>query len=32
MANVLIVDDAKIMRITIKKIVEQLGHTVVAEA
>ncbi|MCK5294652.1 MAG: response regulator [Arcobacteraceae bacterium] len=32
MANVLIVDDAKIMRITIRKILEQLGHTVVGEA
>ena len=32
MANVLIVDDAKIMRITIRKILEQLGHHVSGEA
>jgi len=32
MAKVLIVDDAKIMRITIRKIIEGLGHTVIAEA
>lgn len=31
MANVLIVDDAKIMRINIKSILEKLGHTIVAE-
>jgi len=32
MAKVLIVDDAKIMRITIRKIIEGLGHTVIGEA
>jgi len=32
MANVLIVDDAKIMRISIKKMLEKLGHTVIGEA
>lgn len=32
MAKILIVDDAKIMRIQIKKILEGLGHTVVGEA
>lgn len=32
MAKVLIVDDAKIMRITIRKIIEQIGHTVIGEA
>ncbi len=32
MANVLIVDDAKIMRMNIRKMVEQLNHTVVGEA
>jgi len=32
MAKVLIVDDAKIMRITIKKMMEKLGHTVIGEA
>jgi len=30
--NVLVVDDAKVLRITIKKILESLGHTVIAEA
>jgi len=32
MAKVLIVDDAKIMRITIRRAMESLGHEVVAEA
>ncbi len=32
MANVLIVDDAKIMRMNIKNVLEKLGHTVVGEA
>lgn len=32
MAKILIVDDSKIMRINLKKIFEELGHTVVAEA
>jgi two-component system chemotaxis response regulator CheY len=32
MAKVLIVDDAKIMRISIRKIIEKLGHIVVGEA
>ena len=32
MANILIVDDAKVMRITIQKQLEQLGHTVIAQA
>jgi len=32
MANVLVVDDAKIMRMNIKGILEKLGHTVVGEA
>ena len=32
MANVLVVDDAKIMRMNIKKMLNSLGHTVVAEA
>lgn len=32
MANVLIVDDAKIMRMNIKGILEKLGHKVVGEA
>lgn len=32
MANILIVDDSKIMRINLKKLVEELGHKVVAEA
>jgi len=32
MANVLIVDDAKIMRINIKGVLEKLGHKVVGEA
>lgn len=32
MANILIVDDAKIMRAYIKKMLVELGHTVVAEA
>ena len=30
--KVLVVDDAKVLRITIKKILEALGHTIVAEA
>ena len=32
MANVLVVDDIKIMRFTIKTILEELGHNVIAEA
>lgn len=32
MANILVVDDSKIMRINLKKILEELGHTVIAEA
>jgi two-component system chemotaxis response regulator CheY len=32
MATVLIVDDAKVMRINIRKMLEELGHEVVAEA
>ncbi|MEA3383091.1 MAG: response regulator [Campylobacterota bacterium] len=32
MATVLIVDDAKIMRLNVRKMVEELGHEVVAEA
>jgi two-component system chemotaxis response regulator CheY len=32
MANVLIVDDAKIMRLNLKIILEKLGHQVVSEA
>ena len=32
MANILIVDDAAFMRMTIKKMVSAHGHTVVAEA
>jgi len=32
MAKALIVDDAKIMRISLKKIIENLGHEVVGEA
>ena len=32
MAKVLIVDDAKIMRANIRKMLEKLGHEVVAEA
>jgi len=32
MASVLIVDDIKIMRFTIKNILEELGHKVIAEA
>ena len=32
MANILIVDDAKIIRISIKKHIEKLGHTVIATA
>ena len=32
MAKVLIVDDAKIMRISLKKIIENLGHEVIGEA
>ncbi len=32
MANVLVVDDAKIMRINIRKILEQLNHTIISEA
>ena len=32
MANVLIVDDVRIMRLNIKSILEKLGHTVVGEA
>ena len=32
MAKVLVVDDATIMRINIKRMLEQLGHEVVAEA
>lgn len=32
MANILVVDDVKIMRLTIRKHLESLGHTVVADA
>ena len=32
MANVLVVDDAKIMRMNIKKMLNSLGHTIVGEA
>jgi len=32
MAKALIVDDAKIMRISLKKIIEKLGHEVIGEA
>ena len=32
MANILVVDDIKIMRFTIKIILEELGHKVIAEA
>ncbi len=32
MANILVVDDAKIMRANIKKMLEHLGHTVTGEA
>jgi len=32
MANILVVDDVKIMRLTIKRHLEDLGHNVVAEA
>ena len=32
MANVLIVDDARIMRMNIRGVLEKLGHTVVGEA
>lgn len=32
MANVIVVDDAKVMRISIIKQLEKLGHTIVAEA
>jgi len=32
MATFLIVDDAKVMRINLKKMIEELGHEVLAEA
>ncbi len=32
MANILVVDDAKIMRFHISKLLKELGHTVMAEA
>jgi two-component system chemotaxis response regulator CheY len=32
MASVLIVDDAKVMRVNLKNMLEELGHEVVAEA
>ncbi|MEA2050553.1 MAG: response regulator [Campylobacterota bacterium] len=32
MATVLVVDDAKVMRINVKNMLEKLGHEVVAEA
>ncbi len=32
MAKILVVDDAKIMRMNIKKMLESIGHTVIAEA
>lgn len=32
MANVLVVDDAAFMRLTIKQILEKNGHTMIAEA
>lgn len=32
MANFLIVDDAKVMRINLRKMIEELGHQVIAEA
>jgi len=32
MANILIVDDAKIMRLRLKSVLEKLGHRVVGEA
>ena len=32
MANVLVVDDAKIMRMNIKKMLNSLGHTIAGEA
>ncbi len=32
MANVLVVDDAKIMRLHISKLLKELGHTVISEA
>jgi len=32
MANVLIVDDARIMRMNIRGVLEKLGHTVIGEA
>jgi len=32
LAKVLIVDDAKIMRMTIKKMIEKIGHTTIGEA
>ena len=32
MANVLVVDDATFMRLSIKQILEKNGHTIIAEA
>ncbi len=32
MSNVLVVDDSRIMRINIKKMLESIGHKVIAEA
>ncbi len=32
MANIMVVDDAVFVRLTLKKIIEEAGHTVVAEA
>ncbi len=32
MAKIMIVDDAKIMRVTLKMLLEKLGHEVIAEA
>lgn len=32
MANILVVDDARVMRFHIAKLIKELGHTVIAEA
>ena len=32
MANILVVDDAKVMRFHISKLLDELGHTVIAQA
>ncbi len=31
MANILVIDDSKIMRFNIRKVLEELGHTIIAE-